>query len=156
MQVHKQRQRPVHQPLHLRDNRPTIVFVTVCTDKRKPILARADVFEILLDSWRQSDHWSVGRFVVLPDHIHLFCAPAKTEATDLKPWVIYWRSLASRVWPRVEEQPVWQWDYWDRQLRSDESYAAKWEYVVNNPVRHGIVKCADEWPFKGEMTSFDW
>jgi hypothetical protein len=33
----------------------------------------------------------------------------------------------------------WQTDHWDRRLRSDESYAEKWEYVRCNAVRHGLV-----------------
>jgi REP element-mobilizing transposase RayT len=38
----------------------------------------------------------------------------------------------------------WQSDFWDRTLRSDESYAEKWEYVRLNPVRHGLASSADE------------
>jgi putative transposase len=52
----------------------------------------------------------------------------------------------TRAWPRRNEIPIWQREYWDRQLRSDESYAQKWDYVVNNPVRHGYVACAEDWP----------
>ena len=32
------------------------------------------------------------------------------------------------------QTPILQRDYWDRQLRRNESYSQKWKYVVNNPV----------------------
>ena len=51
-------------------------FVTVCVDKRRPLLARPEIVSLLLDSWRKADRWLVGRYVVMPDHLHLFCAPA--------------------------------------------------------------------------------
>jgi hypothetical protein len=46
---------------------------------------------------------------------------------------------------------VWQPDYFDRFLRSGESYSEKWAYVQNNPVRAGLVAQADDWPFKGRI-----
>ncbi len=90
-------------------------------------------------AWSAADHWVVGRYVVMPDHIHLFCAPARQEALELKRWVHFWKSYASRHWPAPSEHPIWQTDFWDSQLRSADSYEGKWEYVWNNPVRHGLV-----------------
>jgi hypothetical protein len=36
-------------------------------------------------------------------------------------------------------------------LRSSESYSEKWDYVVENPVRAGLVGRADDWPYAGEI-----
>ena len=38
----------------------------------------------------------------------------------------------------------------DHVLRSEDSYSLKWDYVRNNPVRAGLVACANEWPYLGE------
>jgi len=67
------------------------------------------------------------------------------------PVLRYWRSLASRRWPFPNQQPIWQPRFWDAQLRGGDSYAAKWDYVRNNPVRHGLVNSPDVWPFAGEL-----
>ena len=87
---------------------------------------------------------------VAPDHIHLFCAPASHTAPSLTNWVKFWKSHASRRWPRPSGQPVWQQQFWDTQMRKSESYSVKWDYVKNNPVRHGLVEVAEDWPFQGE------
>lgn len=149
-----------HQPIHLSNwwhgNQSLIVFLTVCSDKRKPILATPETAEVLVKSWKTAEGWAVGRYVILPDHIHLFCAPSSFEPPALKRWVEYWKRVASRQWPRPEEHPVWQRDFWDRQLRSGESYESKWLYVFNNPVRHGLVSRAEDWPFSGVLNELSW
>jgi len=70
------RKHPVHQSVHERRDVPIIVYLTVCTKRRKPILASAAAHELLRTSRREARSWLVGRYVVMPDHIHLFCAPA--------------------------------------------------------------------------------
>ena len=62
----------------------------------------------------------------------------------------------SLSWPRPNDHPVWQRDSWDTQLRRHESYGSKWEYVINNPVRAGLVKEANKWPFQGELNVLPW
>ena len=68
----------------------------------------------------------------------------------------YWRNLVTKGWPDRSPLPIWQREYWDRQLRRKESYAAKWDYVKNNPVRHGLVTKADDWPYHGELNALAW
>ena len=133
-----------------------IICLTVCTDKRKPILARDNVHQLLLASWQAADAWTVGRYVVMPNHIHLFCAPGSLEPVPLETWVQFWKSHSSRVWPRPTEQPVWQKSFWDTQLRRGDSYGNKWDYVLHNPVRHRLVARTEDWPYQGELNVLDW
>ena len=150
------RRTPAHFPPQIRINRPTIVFVTVCTQSKKRILAKPDVHALLREAWREADGGLVGRYVVMPDHIHLFCAPSALDCVSLAKWVQFWKSWMSRRWPRPAEQPVWQKSFWDTQLRRGESYSEKWEYVRQNPVRAGLVTNPDDWPYTGEVNVLPW
>ena len=150
------RRHPARLPLFEKDNLAQIVFVTVCTKERKRVLSSADAVAAILAGWREADHWLVGRYVVMPEHIHLFCAPARLDTLPLKRWVAFWKSRASGRWPRREEHPLWQQDCWDTQLRRSESYSQKWEYVRNNPVRHGYVAQPEEWRYQGELNVLQW
>jgi putative transposase len=47
--------------------------------------------------------------------------------------------------------PFWQDDTFDHILRSDESYAQKWQYVRVNPVRQRLAIHPDDWPWQGEI-----
>ena len=133
-----------------------IVFITICTAQRRPILSSETCHSILRTLWENSpqhDSWRIGRYVQMPDHLHLFAAP-DLNATPLASWVKMWKSVSSRqIASHLDlKPPIWQPGYFDRYLRSDESYAEKWDYVRNNPVRAGLVREPADWPFAGELT----
>jgi putative transposase len=148
-----------HHPIHLSPleahNRPIIVFVTCCSAKKLPVLASDFAHQAIVSAWLAASSWLVGRYVVMPNHLHLFCAPNGIDAPSLERWMRYWKSLATRALGKRSGE-VWQRHHWDRQLRSGESYDDKWEYVRNNPVRHGYVTDAAEWPYQGELNELRW
>jgi len=86
------------------------------------LLANQNVAKRLIAAWQAANFWRVGRYVIMPDHIHLFCAPNMFPPQPLKNWIRFWRNHVTRSWPRRDELPIWQRDYWDGQLRRDESY----------------------------------
>ena len=119
------REIPVHLPVRQSLNRPVVVFVTACAAERKALFARREAHELLVRAWEEADAWAVGRYVVMPNHVHLFCAPRDADGPTLTQWVQYWKSLVSREWPWPLEQPIWQKSFWDRQLRRGETYGEK-------------------------------
>ena len=150
------RKRPAHQSVDEYFNASRIVFLTVCAEKRKPLLCSDDVHDLLIRSWKEADSWLVGRYIMMPDHLHLFCSPVGLEYPALKSWVGYWKSWSARHWPDADVGKVWQRDVWDTQLRKGESYSEKWHYVVNNPVRAELVDDSIFWPYQGEMNVLQW
>ena len=149
---HKDRKRPASGVL-INPTGPTIVYLTVCTKDRAPCLANADTHAALVDAWRQAHAWLVGRYVMMPDHVHLF-AGYLDSTVPLGNWVRYWKSLCTKS--LGERAPKWQAGFWDRRIRSVESYDEKWAYVRGNPVRHGLVGSVDEWPYQGELNVLPW
>ena len=150
------RRQPARQDLREIYNRPAIVFLTVCTKSKKQILANEAVHNTLREAWKAADSWLVGRYVLMPDHLHLFCSPTMNTSAPLIQWVPFWKSHTARNWPKRKDTPVWQRDFWDTQLRKEESYAEKWQYVVENPVRAGLVTASSDWPYQGEMHELNW
>jgi len=70
--VNPERKHPVHIPSVEQFNRPVIIFLTVCSSRHRRILANSRVHQALLESWALAEQWHVGKFVIMPDHIHLF------------------------------------------------------------------------------------
>jgi REP element-mobilizing transposase RayT len=60
---------------------------------------------------------------------------------------------ATRLPP--QRTAFWQPGFFDHILRTDESYGEKWNYVRENPVRAGLVRTAEEWPYQGEIVVID-
>jgi putative transposase len=131
-----------------------VVFLTVNTNRENQILARPDVHELICSAWAAADDWLVGRYVIMPEHIHLLCSPRDMDS-QLHRWIQYWKSFVSRRWPRPAEKPIFQRDYWDTQLRPNEDYNEKWEYMRLNPVRRGLVTDPDDWPFAGQIHALE-
>ena len=110
----------------------------------------------VVNAWNSARSWVVGRYIFMPDHIHLFCAPATLPSKPLNQRVSYRKSAASRSWPRAEEQPIWQRDFWDTQLRRSENYGSKVIQVTRNAGPAGLVNRAEDWPFQGELNLLSW
>jgi putative transposase len=146
------RSHPAHGILTPNNEIP-IVFLTVCTKDRQPWLACDRVHETLVQTWQRATSWLVGRYVVMPDHIHAFVSP-NVNALPLENWVTYWKSQFSKTHKLPQHR--WQTDHWDTRLRSWQKYDEKWEYVRLNPVRHGLVQNAHEWPYQGVINDLRW
>ena len=145
---------PVHLSSHLRYNQPVIVLVTVCTRERQPLLANPAAMSALSAAWQRATAWQVGSYVVMPDHIHLFCSPVQEVETTVQAWVGYWKRFAGYGAPALAR--VFQKECWDTQMRSAEHYGRKLDYVRNNPVRKGLATVWPDWPYQGTLHPFDW
>jgi REP-associated tyrosine transposase len=133
--------------------RRPVYFVTCCTYRRRAYLATARVHQSFIKFAQRAQidfGIAVGRYVILPDHLHLFAAlPGDVKLGD-------WIGTLKRVVGRAVDtygfgDPVWQRGFFDHVLRSCESYSQKWNYVRENPVRAGLVSHADDWPYSGEI-----
>jgi REP element-mobilizing transposase RayT len=134
-----------------------LYFVTFCTHLRKPNLARDEVHAafVAYSERAQRDHnIAVGRYVIMPDHVHLFVR--RTEVFRLGHWVgLLKQALAKAARLSRAEAQVWEEGFFDHVLRNNESYSQTWNYVCENPVRAGLVKTAEDWPYQGEIVYID-
>jgi len=133
-----------------------LYFVTFNTWRRQRILDRASIQDAFIGHGRKVSELGVaiGRYVIMPDHVHLFVR----IGLELRLGVTV-KHIKQAITKAVREEApglrVWQPAFFDHLLRSSESYGEKWEYVRQNPVRAGLVKLADEWPYQGEIVRID-
>ncbi len=145
----------MHLPHLAPFERQPLVFLTCCTKTRRAVLAGEQVHVVLKELWSRSaelDGWFVGRYLLMPDHVHLFACPA-LSAKPLSDWVRMWKSVSSRRLCASLEilPPLWQRDYFDHFVRNPAAYDEKWRYVEENPVRKGLCGRAEEWSHRGEI-----
>ncbi len=152
MRGQKLRRRPAHG-VHLLTGQPTIIFLTVCTKNKDRWLACEQAHSFLLQAWRKADAWQVGRYVLMPDHLHLFCAPANIGIT-LDNWVRFWKNRFQYDTHKTGWH--WQSNHWDTRLRRSQSYDQAWEYVRQNPERAGLVTDRSQWPYQGTIHELRW
>ena len=127
-----------------------IIFITACTKGRGHLLSNEVTHEALKRAWLDYKHWMVGPYVLMPDHLHLLVAPTSAHPSPVRRWVAWWKRLASQAL-HLEEDHLWQRDIWDYRLRCRDHFAEKARYILNNPVRGGLVEHADMWPYAGRI-----
>jgi REP-associated tyrosine transposase len=141
------------QRLELLYIRDPLYFITCCTYRRRPTLASSSVHNAFLcfaDRAQSQFGIAVGRYVILPDHLHLFVSVGEDIA--LAKWVGTLKRFLSKAVDNADSaDPLWQRGFFDHVMRSAESYSQKWDYVRENPVRASLVKDADDWPYSGEF-----
>ncbi|MEY2506489.1 MAG: REP-associated tyrosine transposase [Verrucomicrobiota bacterium] len=134
-----------------------VYFLTTCTFNRKSLLATRKVHDAFLEFAHAGEaHGAyIGSYVLMPDHLHLFVALAQDRT--LSDWM---KSLKNSLSKSMKQSgipaPHWQKGFFDHLLRSAESYSQKWEYVRDNPVRAGLAKSWEEWPFRGEVWELEY
>lgn len=135
---------------------PPLFFVTTCTihhKKIREIEATHQAFQKYIDRAFREFGIAVGRYVIMPDHIHLFVRGGSNF--NLAQWMNGLKRSISVALGASKERPLWQPGFFDHVLRNDESYGQKWHYVRENPVRAGLVSQWDQWPYQGEFVVID-
>ena len=145
--------RPPRLERVFRSYEPPLWFVTFNTHRRRTLLANkaAQASFTRFLSTPICRGIGVGRYVIMPDHIHLFVRG--NLDFSLVQWVrILKGSLSKEI---LVPLPHWQHGFFDHLIRHSESYAQKREYVRLNPVRAGLVSNCDEWPWQGEIVRLE-
>jgi len=134
---------PFHEPgrrtpakgVHIFLGGPNWVFLTVCTEKRERWLSQSSVHRALHGVWEHSaTAWLVSDFLLMPDHLHVFCAPRDLKFTTER-WIAFWKDRFAKVHPDTGR---FQYGGFHHRLRDGESYALKWQYVRE-------IRCETAW-----------
>lgn len=152
---------PFHEPgrrtpakgVHLTLGGPNWVFLNVCTNQRDRWLAQASVQNALHNIWENTaTAWLVSDYLLMPDHLHLICAPRDFKYT-IERWVAFWKDRFAKTHP---DTGTFQAGSFHHRLRDGESYAQKWQYIRENPVRAKLVERPEDWPYFGSVHNIRW
>jgi len=106
--------------------------------------------------YAQARHpFAIDAIAVLPDHLHAIWILPAGDGDFAMRWRLI-KTTFSRGLPHGEprsasreargERGIWQRRYWEHLIRDDEDFARHADYIHINPVKHGHVKQAAEWP----------
>ena len=133
-------------------------FFTVNLEDRQQTLLIDRITE-LREAFRQVKHhhpFTLDAVVILPDHLHaLWTLPEGDDDFSLR-----WRQIKSAFSRALEhgeqitksrkmkgERGIWQRRFWEHAIRDDADYIAHVDYIHYNPVKHGHVGRALDWPY---------
>jgi len=121
-----------------------IFFLTVCSAERNRNQLAIDSTWSVLQSAASHYHamgrWQVRLLLAMPDHAHALVSFPREES--IKQVVAAWKHYVAR-----QSGVVWQRDFFDRRLRTEESLQEKSAYIRDNPVRAGLCVERGQWPY---------
>lgn len=134
-------------------NPGVICSITVALCDRRPRFSNVGLAASavgILRSQALATGIAVYGFCVMPDHVHLVLSPSVD--CDLITFVAQYKNLLQReAWSQGVKGRIWQRSFWDHFLRPEEQVESTVEYVLNNPVRRGMVSDWREYPFCGSL-----
>jgi REP element-mobilizing transposase RayT len=147
--------RPPRIPNWLPWEQETVYFLTFCVVGRKFVLANDLCWTMCLSVFQRLDRWMILSALAMPDHLHVLTAPTDRDASvsAFSKWFKRWFNDAYRTRNSNDSRAIWHWQEgcFDRLLRTDESASEKWNYIRQNPVRAGLVKDPDDWPYQVQL-----
>jgi len=139
---------------HIFLGQPNIFFVTVNAKDAVPWMANRQVQDSLAGLWRsEATAWFVGYYLIMPDHLHFFCAPHDLHF-GIDQWIEFWK----RQFSRRHLEPAWAWQRksFHHRMRNRIEYEEKLTYVRENPLRKGLVSNTVDWLYQGCIHDLKW
>ena len=132
-------------------------FFTVNLADRKSdrLLSNIDRLKAAMRHVQSRHPFDIPAMVIMPDHLHALWTLPPGDAGFATRWALI-KAGFSRGLPRSEpvsasrqrkgERGIWQRRYWEHLIRDDNDYARHVDYIHYNPVKHGHVTRAVDWP----------
>jgi len=112
----------------------------------KPIFAAI----LILRQTAEQRNFSVLAYCFMPNHIHLLIE-GKTENADMIKFISVFKQRTAFWFRRRYNSRLWQPSFYDHILRKDEVTSAVIRYILENPVRKGMVSDYSQYPYSGSF-----
>jgi len=132
-------------------------FTVNVADRRSSLLV--DKIELIRSAFRavsQHHPFSLDAIVVLPEHLRCIWTLPAGDADFATRWRLIKSEFSKHIAPGEGRSPsraakgergIWQRRYWEHTLRDERDFERHCDYIHFNPVKHGHVTRAADWPF---------
>ena len=128
-------------------------FITSVTAQRRTLFrstAAADLFLDVFLHYRAQGKYQLHDLVIMPDHFHALITPAMEISLERTVQFIK-GGFSFRLKSRF---PVWQASFTNHRIRDAEDFERHREYIRMNPVRAGLVRKPEEYPYSSATNRF--
>jgi REP-associated tyrosine transposase len=134
----------------------TFFFTVTFADRRSSALVEYIAeLRIAFRVARSERPFAIDAIVVLPDHLHTIMTLPPEDSDFSGRWrrikSVFTRRVAAKdktATPNLRgEYALWQRRFWEHTVRDEIDFAQHVDYIHYNPVKHGLVSCAHDWPY---------
>lgn len=128
-------------------------FVTIVTDRKKKIFVSKEIVEQILRILK--DLSTTYQFVIwvycfMPDHFHVLIE-GKSLNSDMKNLILRFKQKSAYEFKKLYKERLWQENYYEHILRRNEDTQEVVRYILENPLRKGLVKDILDYPYAGSF-----
>ena len=131
---------------------PYRYLITICSHLRQSVFLNSDLALATLDQFRRTaveDHFAILAYCMMPDHVHLL-VEGRASDSDLKRFIRIGKQRSAYLYSRTTGGgQLWQEGFHDRALRREDDVTVAARYVLENPVRAGLVAAASDYQHSG-------
>ncbi len=126
-------------------------FLTFCTAGRTPCLRDEAIVRACVDEFlraAEKHQFEITAYCLMPDHVHMLVEGLQA-ASHLPSFAALAKQLSGYRCRLLVGDRLWQPGYHDHVLRDDECTSRVARYLLDNPVRHGLVQSIEDYQFVG-------
>ena len=126
----------------------------MCCRNRQRAFVKSSVVEAVREEFLRPAYrhqFAVLAYTFMPDHAHLL-VEGLSEQADFRRWAMLVRRRTTMACQFVLPNGLWQDGYYERALRKSEDVRAMIDYILDNPVRAGLVSRPLDYPFSWSCT----
>jgi putative transposase len=135
----------------------TFFFTVALLERHRHLLTdHVESLRAAFASVRAERLFTIDAMVVLPDHLHCIWTLPPDDADFSSRWHAI-KTAFSRSIPKGErlssrriargERGIWQRRFWEHAIRDETDFERHADYIHYNPVKHGHVRRAADWPY---------
>jgi REP element-mobilizing transposase RayT len=127
--------------------------LTFCTDRRRRLFTQHAAVNLVLSQISRAaeeQRFAVLTYCFMPEHVH-FLVQGECETADCKRFISLSKQYSGYLYSQTFKEKLWQRYGYERTLRNDEQTLTVARYILNNPVRAGLVRNPTEYPFVGSL-----
>ncbi len=147
---------PQRRPTRLKDfdyaTPNIVVFVTACTRGEKQLFVQSDLNQAIVRCFleeRDRLGHSIFAYCLMPDHYHLLCSPNQSGIPITRLIGGINSKITPLLWNHGYSGRLMQRSFYDHIVRREEILTEIVEYILNNPVRKGLVERSEDYPYSG-------
>lgn len=127
-------------------------FITICAHNKQTHFNNEVIINNLLKHLKQEADrfsFSIYAYCFMPDHLHLLLTGE--EGVNLIKFMRTFKQITGYYFKQQMKKPLWQKSFFDHVIRKRESINDITGYILNNPVRKGMVDDYRKYPYLGSF-----
>ncbi len=126
-------------------------LLTTCTSGRREWFRKPAIVHVALEQLlrtAEEERFAVTAYCFMPDHAHLL-VQGLADDSDLRRFMKVFKQRATFHSRDLRDDDLWQEGYHDHVLRAEDTTEKVTRYILDNPVRAGLVEKAEDYPYSG-------